>query len=148
MTDKKQSTFRESLDKFIHIGNAYYNGKHHDNVMNIFNDLDEEDRMVFLRGVFHIYNFMEYGIHSKEMTQQRQVNPKTDEDDDIVVFNNRQMVELKVWFVKVLVWLVVFGLVILFGVGVYFSSTPSGEENGTSIFRVLATLFSVFSSSK
>lgn len=146
MSDNKLTTFKDSLDKFIHIGNAYYNGKHHDNVMNIFQDLDEEDRMVFLRGVFHIYNYMEYGAASKETVPSKPNKPKTDEDDDIVGFNNRQMVELKVWFVKVLVWLVAIGLVFLFGLGIYFSSASGGAEDTVNIFKVIALLFSTFTS--
>lgn len=148
MTDKKQPTFKESLDKFVHIGNAYYNGKHHDNVMNIFNDLDEVDRMVFLRSVFHIYSIMEFGVASKETAQIKSNKVKTDEDDDIAVFNNRQMVELKVWFVKVLVWLVVICFVLIFGLGVYFSSSPGTEESGTNLFRVIGLLFSTFTGGK
>ena len=146
MSSPKQTTFREALDKFIHIGNCFYNGKHHDNAMNIFNDLDEEDRMVFLRGVFHIYNFMEYGPSTKELGTSKPVKPKIDEDEDVVSFNNRQMVELKVWFVKVLVWLVVLGLVVLFGLGIYFSSSAGGEEDTVNIFKILALLFSTFTS--
>ena len=50
---------KEVLAKLKKINEEDYNGKHYDNALNIFNDLSDRDKKVFLLGVLNIYNMME-----------------------------------------------------------------------------------------
>jgi len=50
----KSHTLTEIIDRFVAIGNAKYNGKIHDNVLNIFFEMDLEDQKNLLRGVVNV----------------------------------------------------------------------------------------------
>lgn len=136
------TAFKDVLDKFIHIGNCYYNGKHHDNVLNIFADLDEEDKKVFLRGVHHIYTVIEFGVESNQLAPLVKAEPGEPLDFSIDDYNTKLLVEMKFWFIKtfgILFVTLLIGIVIF----ILYLSTGLDEEPGrvASLFKVFGLLF-------
>lgn len=134
--------FKDVLDKFIHIGNCYYNGKHHDNVLNIFADLDEEDKKVFLRGVHHIYTVIEFGVETNQLSVLPKAEPGETPGSSIEDYNSKLLVEMKFWFIKtfgILIVLFLAGVVIF----VLYLSASLDEEPGkvSNLFRVFGLLF-------
>lgn len=57
----EKTTFKEAVQKFIHIGEVYFRGHYHDNVLNIFNELGEEDKKALLRTMYQVYFLVERG---------------------------------------------------------------------------------------
>lgn len=146
MSNQTTKAFKEALDKFIHIGNCYYNSKHHDNVLNIFNDMEHVDRIALLKGVFHIYSIFEFGIEEHNSLPVK-TTPKPEVDalaisvDESI--NNKALVELKFWVFKVTF---VLGLVFFFGfiILVFFmsDSVDTGHSTLNKVFGILGLLFS------
>ena len=139
--NKQTKALKEVIEKFDHIGNCYYNGKHHDNVLNIFNDLDENDRKEFLRGTFAVYKIIESG-HEKTTTTA--VVPKLEpfsKGENLSIINEQSLVELKIWFIKMLGIVVTVGIIILIGLVMYFSNTAETGANGLGkVFKILSLL--------
>lgn len=115
MADKQvtAASFRDVLGKFLHIADHDYKGHVHDNVLNIFNDLDEDDQKLFLRGVVHIHSVVvgnvdalpKRDVKPKPVVSTRELEPsEIDDDDEEVVdyINTRQKNAIKVWMVKTL----------------------------------------------
>lgn len=145
MSDKTTTkAIRDVLDKFVHIGNCYYNGKHHDNVLNIFGDLNQEDQKILLRGVHQIYLLLESGEISSEIP----LFPKVQNDHDTEVessadYNSKMMIELKFWFFKTMGLMTLTILSLLVVIVAYFGSSEDGSGQGlTRVFKVLALMFS------
>lgn len=146
MSNQTTKAFKEALDKFIHIGNCYYNSKHHDNVLNIFNDMEHIDRIALLKGVFHIYSIFEFGIEEhSSMPVKTTPKPETEVlatsvDENI---NNKALVELKFWTFKVTF---ILGLMFFFGfiILVFFmsDSVDTGHSTLNKFFGILSLLFS------
>lgn len=146
MSNQTTKAFKEALDKFIHIGNCYYNSKHHDNVLNIFNDMEHVDRIALLKGVFHMYSIFEFGIEEhNSMPVKTTPKPEvealaTSVDENI---NKKALVELKFWAFKVTF---VLGLVFFFGfiILVFFmsDSVDTGHSTLNKVFGILGLLFS------
>ena len=141
--NKQTKALKEVIEKFDHIGNCYYNGKHHDNVLNIFNDLDENDRKEFLRGTYAVYKIIESG-HMKIVTTT--VVPNLEpfrKGENVSAINEQSLIELKIWFVKMLGVVVTVGIIILIGLVMYFSNTAESGANGLSkVFKILSLLMS------
>lgn len=139
--NKQTKALKEVIEKFDHIGNCYYNGKHHDNVLNIFNDLDENDRKEFLRGTYAVYKIIESG-HMKESNSE--VIPKLEpfgRGENISIINEQSLVELKIWFIKMLGTMVTVGIIILISLVMYFSNTAETGADGLSkVFKILSLL--------
>lgn len=55
MTKDLSSTLASYLERFVYIGQTRYNGKIHDNVLNIFEDLDIEDKKGLLRSLLRVH---------------------------------------------------------------------------------------------
>lgn len=139
--NKQTKALKEVIEKFDHIGNCYYNGKHHDNVLNIFDDLDENDRKEFLRGTYAVYKIIESG-HMKESNSE--VVPKLEpfgRGENVSIINEQSLVELKIWFIKMLGTVVTVGIIILISSVMYFSNTAETGADGLSkIFKILSLL--------
>lgn len=127
MSTKSNKALREALDKFVHIGDCFYNGKHHDNVLNIFNDMEHEDRLTLLRGVHDIYSILENGSFSAVVGRALAPPSKQDDEKTLTSVNEIGMQELKFWFVKVIFLAIMVGLLLL--VGFVFVLSLSGDES-------------------
>ena len=113
MTDKVTiASFRDVLNRYLHIADHDYKGHVHDNVLNIFNDMTEEERKLFLRGVIHIHSVVVGHIDTipkrdsklKVVESTRDLrNEGVDPDEDEVVeyINTRQKLAMKTWLTKV-----------------------------------------------
>lgn len=55
MVKDLSSTLASYLERFVYIGQTRYNGKIHDNVLNIFEDLDIEDKKGLLRSLLRVH---------------------------------------------------------------------------------------------
>lgn len=137
MNEQTTKAFRDVLDKFVHIGNCYYNGKHHDNVLNIFSDLDEEDRKLLLRSVHHIYTIVEFGTTPTPFTTRLKAGPEND-PVTIADYNTKLMVEMKFWFVKT------FGILFLLSVTAFTFFILYVSSSGTGDTQRVANLFKIF----
>lgn len=146
MSNQTTKAFKEALDKFIHIGNCYYNSKHHDNVLNIFNDMEHVDRIALLKGVFHMYSIFEFGIEEHnsipvKTTPKPEVDALATSVDESI--NNKALVELKFWAFKVTF---ILGLVFFFGfiilVFTMSDSVDTGHSSLNKFFGILGLLFS------
>lgn len=76
----EKATFKEAVQKFIHIGEVYFRGHYNDNVLNIFNELPEEDRKVLLRTLYQVYFLVERGEieNPLDVAQRRSENVPED----------------------------------------------------------------------
>ena len=139
MTKPNNKAFREVLDKFIHIGNCYYNAKHYDNVLNIFNDLERTDQRTLLLGVYHLYAIMEHGVVPG--TDQPNVKPKPDVAEALKTpEHDKAMVELKIWIVKVLVSAALLIFICLVLIVIFFGGPM---EEGTDALSKTIKIFSL-----
>lgn len=146
MSNQTTKAFKEALDKFIHIGNCYYNSKHHDNVLNIFSDMEHSDRIALLKGVFHMYSIFEFGIEEHnsmpvKTTPKPEVEALATSVDESI--NNKALVELKFWAFKVtfiLALVFFFGFIIL--VLTMSDSVDTGHSTLNKFFGILGLLFS------
>lgn len=111
MTEEAASSLQDVLVKFVGIADVHYRGKIHDNVLNVFNDLSDEDKKTFLRGVLHIHALVIGEIESPLQCIPVHVIPVngTTEgvqvvteplDNEIAELNKKQMIQLKGWLVK------------------------------------------------
>lgn len=144
MNEQANKAFRDVLDKFVHIGNCYYNGKHHDNILNIFSDLEEEDKKLLLRGVHHIYSIVEFGVNAPDIQMGPRLSPAMDGDAEVsqMDYNSKLMIEMKFWFIKT------FGILFLLSITgfVFFilyvtSGTSEGPERAANLFKIFGLLF-------
>lgn len=143
MNEQTTKAFRDVLDKFIHIGNCYYNKKHHDNVLNIFADLEEEDKKIFLRGVYYIYTIVELGTNNPLLNSDTtQEDGSSDENSNSSSYNNKLMIEMKFWFIKT-AGAILFTALTFFILFVLYttSSISDGQEATTGLIKVLGLLF-------
>ena len=135
MTEKVLTTnFKEVLERFLSIAGTDYKGHVHDNVLNIFNDLSEEERKLLLRGVVQIHDVV---VGEVKVIPQRPTKPKVpssardmdgedlDESEEEVVdyMNAKQKTYIKLWILKVTV---ITMLAFLFFVAIVAISTGSG----------------------
>ena len=112
MTDKVTiASFRDVLNRYLHIADHDYKGHVHDNVLNIFNDMTEEEQKSFLRGVIHIHSVV---VGHIDDLPKRQSKPKgvestrdlrsedkdPDEDDVVEYINTRQKMAMRMWLTK------------------------------------------------
>lgn len=136
----KNKAFKDVIDKFIHIGNCYYNGKHFDNVLNIFSDLTEEDKKIFLRSVHQIYSVVEMGVGnlSLEVSKTKIDNePDTSEN-----YNSKLMIETKFWFIRAFGISCIIGLLVFIILILFFASGVSGNYGNNSIvWKILSLMF-------
>ena len=134
------NTFRDVLDKFIHIGNCYYNSKHYDNVLNIFNDLEKEDQKNLLLGVYYLFVLMERGPASD--TYEPVLQPKPVNDENPESDHKKVMTELKIWFVKMSVIFVLISFLSLIVMILFFGGNAA-ESSGilSRTFKILSMLF-------
>ncbi len=146
MSNQTTKAFKEALDRFVHIGNCYYNSKHHDNVLNIFNDMEHIDRIVLLKGMFHMYSIFEFGIEEHnsmpvKTTPKPEVEVLATSVDESI--NKKALVELKFWTFKVTF---ILGLVFFFGfiilVFLMSDSVDTGHSTLNKVFGILGLLFS------
>lgn len=140
MTKPNNNTFRDVLDKFIHIGNCYYNSKHYDNVLNIFNDLEKEDQKNLLLGVYYLFVLMERGPASD--TYEPVLQPKPVNDENPESDHKKVMTELKIWFVKMSVIFVLISFLSLIVMIIFFGGNAA-ESSGilSRTFKILSMLF-------
>lgn len=134
------NTFRDVLDKFIHIGNCYYNSKHYDNVLNIFNDLEKEDQKNLLLGVYYLFVLMEHG--GGPDTYESVLQPKLVNDENPEAEHKKVMTELKIWFVKMSVIFVLISFLSLIVMILFFGGNAA-ESSGilSRTFKILSMLF-------
>lgn len=139
MEKSNPKAFRDVLDKFIHIGHFYYNGKHHDNVLNIFNDLDKTDQKTLLLGVYFLYSVMETG--SFENPSEAELKPKPEVLQEESGYDEKEMAKLRTWFFKVLVIVFVGFVFGLFTVLVWFGqSVEEDPESIGIIFKIISLM--------
>lgn len=136
----KTKAFKDVLDNFIHIGNCYYNGKHFDNVLNIFSDLTEEEQKIFLRGVHHIWTVVEVGVGN---VPQALPKPKPDDDPASTEdYNSKLMIETKFWFIRALGISFIAGLASLIVLVIFFASGTTGRyDAAVNIIKIFGLLF-------
>ena len=134
------NTFRDVLDKFIHIGNCYYNAKHYDNVLNIFNDLEKEDQKNLLLGVYYLFVLMEHG--SEPGTHEPVLQPKPNAGESPETEHKKVMTELKIWFVKMIAILVLISFLSLIVMILFFGGNAA-ESSGilSRTFKILSMHF-------
>lgn len=135
MTKPNNKAFKDVLDKFIHIGNCYYNGKHYDNVLNIFNDLENEDQKALLHGVYYLFAVMEHGMVPG--TNQPNVKPKPEVLDTPKESNEDTVTkELKLWVAKTLILMSIFAFFGVFTLVVLFGG--SADESSETLKRTVS----------
>ena len=129
------ASFRDVLSRYLRIADHDYKGHVHDNVLNIFNDLDEEDRKLFLRGVVHIHSVVIGHIdtlpkrdHKPPMVESardlRGDDDKDPEEDEVVEYiNKRQRYAMQMWMLRAGA-----SLVALFLFTVFVFSTVGGSS--------------------
>ena len=134
------NTFRDVLDKFIHIGNCYYNSKHYDNVLNIFNDLEKEDQKNLLLGVYYLFVVMEHGADPGQYEPVLQPKPNAGENPEAE--HKKVMTELKIWFVKMSAIFVLISFLSLIVMVLFFGGNAA-ESSGilSRTFKILSMLF-------
>ncbi len=140
MTKPNNNTFRDALDRFIHIGNCYYNSKHYDNVLNIFNDLEKEDQKNLLLGVYYLFVVIEHGDVPKQYEPVLQPKPNAGESPETE--HKKVMTELKIWFVKMSVIFVLISFLSLIVMILFFGGNAA-ESSGilSRTFKILSMLF-------
>lgn len=117
-------SFRDVFLKYLHIADNDYNGHVNDNVLNIFNDLNEDERKLFLRGVVHIHSLVvgdvdtlpKREIVKAKRIEEREAIEKSDidaEDEMMEFFNKRHKLKMKMWFIK-MVGMGLMGFLLLF----------------------------------
>ena len=57
-------TFNEVLERINSIGHAFYRGKHYDNMKNIWEELEEEEKKIVLLAVYHMYIVNNGGVQT------------------------------------------------------------------------------------
>lgn len=134
---EEATTLKESLEKFTYIGLTYYSGKYHDNVLNIFSDLTTEEKKIFLRGVYDIYNHFDTGIETQKTNHEDSV-VDTKAKDYLVDYNSKVMVDVKVWFIKI------FGIVLTLTVAFIFMFTLYVGTGISEDPKRLSNLFKIF----
>ena len=134
------NTFKDVLDKFIHIGNCYYNSKHYDNVLNIFNDLEKEDQKNLLLGVYYLFVLMEHNPVSETHAPVLQPKPIAGESPETE--HKKVMTELKIWFVKMSAIFVLISFLSLIVMILFFGGNAA-ESSGilSRTFKILSMLF-------
>lgn len=61
---KTGRTLNEVLERINFIGHAFYRGKHYDNMKNIWDELEEEEKNVVLLSLYHMYVVNNGGVHA------------------------------------------------------------------------------------
>lgn len=113
MPDKTTASFREVIGKYLHIADKDYKGHVNDNVLNIFNDLPEEDKKLFLRGVVYIHSIVIGGIETlpkreqkdkvfRKMVEESNTHEVDEEEEDEVIryFKLKHKENMKNWLTK------------------------------------------------
>ena len=140
---KTNKPLKEALESFNHIGKCFYNGKHHDNVLNIFNDMDHDHKLSLLRGVFEIFTVVESGVKefpSSLLTSPPKKEVQTTEDSEPAT--DASMRELKVWLFKLVALTIVFIMLLAFFAVFFLHISPPefGSKSASTTFRVFELL--------
>lgn len=114
MADKTAyASLRDVLVKYLHIAEQDYKGHVNDNVLNIFNDLSDDEKKAFLKGVLHIHSMVAGHVdtiprHIPKSRTQRGALPidaedeNQDQDEIIQAVNRHQKLAMKIYLTKLL----------------------------------------------
>lgn len=130
MTEK--ITFKEALEKYIHIGEFYYRGCYDDNALNIFKDMSETERKALLCGIHKVYFLVVKGELENPIIQAVDRPEVTKADRDAA--SNMATSSIFLMMLALFFILLVFGLFIV----LLLDDSPSGA------FRSLLKLGSFF----
>lgn len=123
------ASLKDVLIKYLHIAEEDYKGHINDNVLNIFNDLSDDEKKAFLKGVLHIHSMVAGHVdtiprHIPRSRTKRGALPADAEDENqdqeeiIQVVNRHQKLAMKIYLTKLLATIVVIGAFSVFVVSI------------------------------
>lgn len=137
MTEK--ITFKDAIQKFIHVGEVYFRGHYSDNVLNIFNELTEGDKKALLRGLHQVYFLVDSGaIESipEGSPPSRRHEPEPEPEDNSPA--TPVPMTASSTFVIIMLLVLIFILVILF-IAMGLDSSPNSAFK--KLVRILEFIF-------
>lgn len=140
MTQNTNKAFKESLDRFVHIGNVHYNGKHFDNVLNIFNDLDSSDQKSLLVGVYYLFSVMEGNVNPS--TNTLITKPKPETLNSGTSLEGKHVTELKIWLIKMIAVALTMGIfaIVLSVIIIGGANTENNVSFLGNVFKIIMLL--------
>ena len=132
MTEK--ITFKDAIQKFIHVGDVFFRGHYNDNALNIFNELTEADQKALLRGLHQVYFLIGKGDLVPETNSHSPKRAATEAPDPVVATS----MTASSTFIIIMLLVFIFVLVALF---ITIGLDPSPNSAFKKLVQIIGFIF-------